>query len=120
MKEGGREREKGRIHGEVKVQFKALISFTCTCEQVPLCAIHLFHGTVLPFLSATEEVRFNNSVMETVDCREMLGWILIEQELMRPGTLLQLLGVSGVPPSIQDDTCPGDLDSSLSPVRSLV
>ena len=59
-----RERERGRIHGEVKVQFIALIPFTCTCELVPLCAIRLFHGTVLPFLSATEEVRFNNSVMK--------------------------------------------------------
>ena len=85
-REGGRERErereeereKGRIHGEVKVQFRALIPFTCTCEQVPLCAIRLFHGTVLPFLSATEEVSFNNSIMETVDCREILGWILFE------------------------------------------
>ena len=79
--EGGRERETERERKDTWRSQGAVYTFdiiTCTCEQVPLCAIRLFHGTVLPFLSATEEVSFNNSIMEIVDCREILGWILFE------------------------------------------
>ena len=39
-----------------KVLFTTLILQAYTCELVLFCAIHLFRGTVLPFLSATKEM----------------------------------------------------------------
>lgn len=38
------------------VLFTTVILQAYTCELVPLCAIHLFHGIVLPFLSATKQI----------------------------------------------------------------
>ena len=48
----------GRRGGHIlfKVLFTTLILQAYTCELVLFCAIHLFRGTVLPFLSATKEM----------------------------------------------------------------
>ena len=47
----------GREWGDTfKVLFTTLILQAYTCELVLFCAIHLFRGTVLPFLSATKEM----------------------------------------------------------------